>query len=163
VFQEDHRAAPAPLAKKAAQPISDERQAGCFIAHRVTPWMEHDAHQAQRFGTIQLVAHRFEGLAPVRPVGAREIDEVARMREDRSKTSRLDPRPELTDLGGWHETSPPLAGVLREDLERVATVGERALDRSRESARDRHVSAEPRHHVTDASTGRRTALPAQPL
>ena len=72
----------------------------------------------------------------------RQVDQVAGVGDDRRDAGPLDEPAEGANLFRWKRTAAPLAGVLREDLQRLASVDDRAFDRARQPARDRHVGAE---------------------
>ena len=50
------------VAQQLEERVGDQRQAVRFVAGRVAARMQHDAEQAERFGAIELVAHRLERL-----------------------------------------------------------------------------------------------------
>ena len=109
--------------------------------------MQHDAEQAERFGAIHLVAHRVDRLLPQAGERRGEIDEIAAVREDGRNPGRRHFHPEFADFPARQRPAAPLAGVLREDLQRVAAVRDGPLDRARQAAGHRHVSAQTRHDL----------------
>src|SRR6266704_5421860 len=107
--------------------------------------MQNNAEQAEGFGAIELVAHGVHGLLAKRPGGGREIDEITRVRDDRAESRAADAATKLANLTGKQRAAAPLARVLREDLERLAAVHDRALHRARQTAGHRHVRTQASH------------------
>src|SRR5437773_6060982 len=105
--------------------------------------MQHDAEKAERLGAIELAGHGVDGLLPQRRDRSGKVDQVARVRHDWRQATRTHLRAEFADLFGRHDAPSPLAGVLREDLKRLAAMDDRAVDRARQSSGHRHVRAEP--------------------
>ena len=145
MLEQHHRLAAPPLAQQIEQSVGDQLEPFGFVADRVAAGMEDDAEQSERLGAIDLVAHRVKRLPAQRAIGRREVDQVARMRDDRKDAGGLDRGAERANFLGRHDAPAPLVGVLREDLQRVAAVHDRPLDGARQSAGDRHVRSEPWH------------------
>ena len=55
---------------------------------------------------------------------------------------------EQLDLGRVERLAAPLIRVLREDLQRLAAVDDRAIDGLRDAAGHRHVRADSKHSIT---------------
>ena len=127
----------AAFAKEPGERFGDEREPVGRTPVGVAAWMQHDAEQPQRFSAVQLIGHRVDGLPAESRIRRGEVDEVAGVRHDGSQTRRLDLGAEFRDFFGRQRPSPPLVGVFREDLERLAAVDHRPIHRARQSAGDR--------------------------
>ena len=139
LFEQHHRAATAPRAEQFEQCVGNQREAAGGIAGCIAAGMQHHAEQAERLGAIELVAHRLERLAAERGVAGGEIDQIAAVRHHWRDARRLDASAELADFLRRQRPAAPLAGILREDLQRLAAMDDGALDRPRQTAGDRHV------------------------
>src|SRR5262245_63746233 len=84
------------------------------------------------------------------------------MRHDRPDAGRLDPGPKLAHFRRRHDAAAPLARILGEDLQRLAAMSDRTVDGARQSARDRHMRAEPRHLSFPPAHPAPPAYPALP-
>jgi hypothetical protein len=111
------------------------------VAH-VRARVDHDRGEPERLGAIELVGERVDRLPPLRRPGRGEVHEVARVREHRPHPGAPPGRPERADVVGRERTRRPLPVALEEDLDRVASERVATVQRERETARDRHVSAE---------------------
>ena len=110
---------------------------------------------AKPFGSAQFDDKTFDGLAPQRRIGTRQVDQVGsvgqRMRDAVLSQARLKP----LDLAVLDFRCSPLAVVLQENLDALAACGVCAFHRLVETARNRHVSAKQRrHHIARARTAR---------
>src|SRR5262245_39864089 len=71
---QDYHCLPAPsFADETEQRIGDELQSVCLVPCCVTPRMEHDSEQSERFGPIELVGHCVDGLAAQATIGRGQI------------------------------------------------------------------------------------------
>src|SRR3989338_7460935 len=70
------------------------------------------------------------------------------MRDDRPDAAPADPAAERLALGEVERPAAPLIRVLGEDLQRLAAVRDRALDRFRRPAGHRHVRSDAKHPVS---------------
>src|SRR5262249_20780418 len=95
------------------------------------------------------------GLRPRGPVGAGQIDEVARMREDPPDACPPPRRGERTDRLVAERWPCPLTLVLQEDLDGAAAHLASPLERQVQAAGDRHVGSDlvqPRRHGGQGTT-----------
>ncbi len=105
--------------------------------------MNDDAKQAERLGAIDLVHERGDRLFAQDRERRRQVDQVARVRDDGRDAGLLDALAEQPDFSVLERLAAPLVRVLREDLQRLASVHDRAIDGLRDAARDGHVRADP--------------------
>ena len=116
------RPAPA-LRKESGERFGDEREPVRRAAIGVAARMQHDAEQPQRFGAIELVGHRFDRLPAQPGIRRGEVDQVAGVRDDRRRCRAASTfARNSANFFGRQRPAPPLVGVLREDLERLAAV-----------------------------------------
>jgi hypothetical protein len=101
--------------------------------------MQDDAHQPQGLGAVDLVAHRLHRLLEESAVRRCQVDQIAGVGDHDAQTSGLHRRAELVNFLARKDAPAPLARVLREDLQRVATMDDCALDGARQPTSDRHV------------------------
>ena len=101
--------------------------------------------EAKQFRAVQFFAKSRDRLRSQRRGGRGDIDQVTVMRDDRRNPGLLQPSPEQRHLVTGQIASTPLTSGLREDLQRVAPAGFRAVDRARQPAGDRHVGPEEWH------------------
>ena len=125
--------------EKLEQAVGNQGETLGLAANRVAAGMQNDAEQAEGFGAIELVGHRLHRLLTERRVCRREIDQVARMRDDRPQSGGAHSRTKLANLFATERPAAPLAGVLRKDLEGFALVHDGPLHGAWQTAGDRHV------------------------
>ncbi len=68
MFEQHHRAATTACAKQLEQPAGNQREPIRLVAGGVTAGMQDDAHESERLGAIDLVAHRVKRLPAQRRV-----------------------------------------------------------------------------------------------
>ena len=141
LLEQNHRLAAAPRAQQLEERRGDEREAIGLVARGIASRVQDDAEQAERFGAIDLVAHRLDRHPAQRRQRGGEVDQVAAVRHDGVDAGRRHLRPELADLVGRQRAAAPLARVLGEDLQRLAAVRHGALHGPRQPAGHRHVRA----------------------
>ena len=129
------RRAPSAIRRRPPSSVPDVYEPGCMTR----------PSRPSDLGAIQLVAERVDRLPPQRRIGRGQIDQVAVVRDDRADPRLPDPPAEERDLLGRQFPRAPLAGRLREDLQRLTAAGLGAVDRARQSARDRQMGTESRH------------------
>src|SRR5688572_32576525 len=88
--------------------------------------MEDHAQKPQRFGPVDLLAERRNRLRTQRVARCCEINQVARVRDDRKDARLLRRVPERSNFFAWQWPGAPLARVLAEDLKCLALVKLRA-------------------------------------
>ena len=107
--------------------------------------MQDDAREAQCVGAVELARERRDRAPAKVGIGRSQVDEVAGVRHDRLDAELGGVGTEGVHLVRRERSGTPLAGGLREDLQRVTAGGVRALDGARQAAGDRHVGAEAGH------------------
>ena len=136
VLQEDQRPMGGPPGEEVAQGLRDQPQALLFGARRIGAGMHHQSHQSQCFRAIEFLGERRDrSHAHDRIVGG-DIDQIAVVADDRTNAGCSNPAPELANLVRWQGSRAPLIRGLREDLERLAACGDRAIDGTRKAAGD---------------------------
>ena len=146
LLEQHHRASAGAVRQQFDQRLGDQARSVGFGPLRVAAGMQDDTEEAERLGAVHLVPHRLDRLPAQRRVRRRQVDQVARVRDDRTDARRLHPARGIANLLRRHDAAAPLVRVLRENLKRVATMRDRALDRQRQPAGDGHVGAEQGTH-----------------
>ena len=67
VLEQHHRLSAPPPPQQRDERFGNQRQTVGFVARRVAARMQDDAEQSERFGAIDLVAHRVDGLLRAAP------------------------------------------------------------------------------------------------
>src|SRR6478609_3571174 len=127
VLEQHQRLSRRPFIEQTAQVACDEADGFGRTAGRVTTRMQHDTEKTQRFGAIDLVSHRGARLRAQRVSGACKVDQIAGVRHDSLETGGRHAGAGLRNFLRRDRTPSPLAGVLREYLERIAPVNDGAL------------------------------------
>ena len=113
--------------------------------------MHHEAIETEQVRAIEFRAERRNRLPAQRGRRGRDINEIAVVRNNRVDSRLVDPAAEQRDFL-WRELArPPLTRRLREDLQRFAARCFRAIDRSGQTAGDRHMCPEARHQSPNTS------------
>jgi hypothetical protein len=135
VLEDHHRLATRPRRERVANRRRDEPQRGVLRPCRARARMNDDAEKAKGVRAIELVDQGVDRLCAQRRIGGREVDEITRVRDRRGDARFFDAPTEASDLVCVKRPSAPLVGVLREDLQRFASVNDGAVNRFRDTAR----------------------------
>lgn len=134
--------AAAPRAQDRSETGGDAIEGRGLARRAACAGVQHDAEQPERLGPIDLVGQRRARGGSQGGVGRREVDQVARVRDDGAEAGGVERPAEGVDLGARQHGRPPLIRVAREDLKRVAAGVDGPGDAPRDAAGDRHVGAE---------------------
>jgi len=147
VFEQHHRLDARPGFERHADCIRNQPQRLVVRSGRARAGMNDDAEQAQRLGAIDLVDEGCDRLLAQRRECRGEIDQVAGVRDHGCDSRLLDALPESLDFAAVQGLTKPLIRVLREDLQGLASVDDRALDGLRDAAGNGHVRADSKHSI----------------
>ena len=120
LLEQHHRASVGAVRSSCRSASAIRPEAVGFVPLRVAAGMQDDTEQAQRLGAVHLVPHRLDRLPAQCRVRRRQVDQVARVRDDRTDARRLHLRAKVANLLGRHDAAAPLVRVFRENLKRVA-------------------------------------------
>jgi hypothetical protein len=109
--------------------------------------MDDHAEQSQRLGSIDFVDERRNRLLAQEGECRCQVDQITCVRDDGRDARLLDALAKQFDLGGIERLGAPLVRILREDLQRFASVGDGAVDCFGNAARHRHVCADAHHSL----------------
>ena len=103
--------------------------------------MNHDPAQAERLRTIEFIDECRDRLLAQLRLRRGEIDQVAGVRDDGNQFGLVDALAKPDNFVRRDRLAEPLVRILAEDLQRLASVNDRAIDGSRHPARHRHMCA----------------------
>ncbi len=107
--------------------------------------MDDHPEQVQRLGPIELVDERRNRLLAQRRRRRGHVDQIARVRDHRRDARLGNACTKRADVVGPKWRGVPPVGVLREDLQRLAAVDQRAINGLGYAARHRHVRTNAKH------------------
>jgi hypothetical protein len=136
VLEQHHRLPARSGFERNSDGVGNEAQRVLLGASRPRSGMDDDAKQSERMGTIEFVDERFDRQFAKGGIGRRQIDQIARMRNDRRNTRFIDALPEPSDLRTVQRLAAPLIRILGEDLQRLAAVHDRPVNRFGHSSGD---------------------------
>ncbi len=145
MFEQHHRLCARPRLEGDGNGVRDETQCLVVRPRRACARVDDDAKQAKRRGAIDLIHECRDRLLAEERERRGEVDQVTGVRDDRLDAGLLDAAAEQPDFGGVERLAAPLVSVLGEDLQRLASVHDGALDGFRDAARDGHVRADSKH------------------
>jgi hypothetical protein len=155
VLQRDLDAVAGGPRKRLVEGADDPANPGLEPRAHVRAGMDDHERETERLATLELVGERVDRLCPRGGVGAGQIDEVARVRED-PPDARLPSRGgERTDRLVVERPRRPLTLILQEDLDGAAAHLVPALECQVQAAGDRHVGSDlvrPRRHGGQGTT-----------
>src|SRR5258705_11327764 len=140
VFEQHLRPGAGTGGKELRERLADQLQSVLLGSVRIRAGVHDEPVESERFGAVEFLAKGGNRLRAQRRRGGREVNQVTVVRDDWTYAGFFDPLPKARNLRGWQLPGAPLAGRLREDLERLASRRLRAIDRARQAARDRHMS-----------------------
>jgi hypothetical protein len=107
--------------------------------------VHHERIEAEPLGAIDFLSERLQRLPAQRRRRRRYVYEIAVVRNDRANAGfGYSPAKEDDFIVGQRSRA-PLAGRLREDLQRLASRGDSAIDGPGQATRNGEMRAESRH------------------
>jgi hypothetical protein len=145
VFENHFRAMASPGFQQFGYRAPNGAQSILLSTCRVRPWVHYQAIKSKQFGAIQFLAKSRNRLRPQGRRGGGDVDQITVVRNDRGNPGLFQSSSEQRHFVTRQISSAPLAGRFRENLQRVAPAGLRAIDGTRKAAGNRHVRPEKWH------------------
>src|SRR6476620_4424439 len=121
VFEQHFRAGAGTGGKELRERLADQLQSVLLSSVRIRAGMHDEPVESERFGAVEFLAKGGDRLRAERRPGGREVNQVTVVRDDRTYAGFFDPLPKARNFRRRQHPGTPLAGRLREDLQRLAS------------------------------------------